>query len=270
MSETQAPYELKIEDKRFKESPSLPATTDSNAVLIMAMQKGYTPDLIKQMMDLSERHEANEARKAYFAALAEFKENLPTIKKNKFNKQFGSWYSGLSSLLDAVNPELGKHGLSISFPTPQQDDKSMTVECKLSHRLGYSESSSIAGPIDSSPVGKESGKAARNPLQNIKSTFTYLRSASCEAVLGMAGTEATADDDGNGAGGANYISVDQQTEINDLIKMVYPLDQGAAFFNWLSVEDTETIPAGMYKKALAALNAAKNQMKSKREPGDET
>ena len=83
MSETQAPYELKIEDKRFKESPSLPATTDSNAVLIMAMQKGYTPDLIKQMMDLSERHEANEARKAYFAALAEFKENLPTIKKNK-------------------------------------------------------------------------------------------------------------------------------------------------------------------------------------------
>ena len=216
MTEKQAPYELKVDDKRFKEeeSPSLPATTDPNAVLIMAMQKNYTPELIEKMMALQERYEANGARKAYNEAVAEFHKDLPPLKKDKFNTQFESWYTSLGVLLATYGPKLGENGLSVSFPTPTQDDKSMTVECRLSHKLGHSESSSMIGPILAGPIGRVSGQSARNPLQDIKTTFTYLRSATCEAVLGVAGSEASSvDNDGNSASGAGKMTPFEGWEI---------------------------------------------------------
>ena len=76
----------------------------------------------------------------------------------------------------------------------------MTVECRLAHRMGHTESISMTAPIDQAAVGKSSGERSRNPIQDIKSTFTYLRSATCEAILGVAGTEGTINDDGNGSG----------------------------------------------------------------------
>lgn len=195
--------ELKIIDKRI---PALPETSvqvegqSNNAVIMMAMQKGYEPDFISKMLDLQERFEKNEARKAFFEAKANFKAEPLLVKKDKHNKFFDSWYTSLGNLLETYNPTLGKHGLSISFPTPEQTDDTMTVECRLSHRMGHSESNSMTAPIDKAAVGKESGKRSRNPIQDIKSTFTYLRAATCEAALGVAGTEGTIDDDGNSAG----------------------------------------------------------------------
>jgi len=194
--------ELKVIDKRMQEGePSLPVATSPNAVVMMAMQKGYTPELIEKMMDLSERHEANEARKAFFEAVALFKAEAPPVKKDMHNKYFDSWYTSLGALLNTYNPVLGKHGLSLSFPVhpTQQTDKTMTAECRLSHRMGHSESISMTAPIDQAAIGKISGQRSRNPIQDIKSTFTYLRSATCEAILGVAGTEGTVDDDGNAA-----------------------------------------------------------------------
>ena len=83
--EDQKPYELKVTDRRpnFEESSNLPAQASPNAVIMMAMQKGYTPELIEKMMLLQERFEANEARKAYHGAIADFAANPPDIEKDK-------------------------------------------------------------------------------------------------------------------------------------------------------------------------------------------
>ena len=69
-------------------------------------------------------HEDNIAKKAFFAAKADFKAEAPRVKKDKYNSFFKSNYTSLGNLLDTYNPVLGKHGLSISFPTPQQTDVS--------------------------------------------------------------------------------------------------------------------------------------------------
>ena len=203
---------LKVIDKRpqFDESPSLPAHASPNAVVIMAMQKGYTPELIEKMMALQERNDANEARKAFFEAVANFKSEAPRVKKDKFNSFFKSNYTSLGNLLDTYNPVLGKHGLSISFPpVPQQEPKTLTVEGRLSHRLGHAESITMSAPVDQAAVGKQSGERSRNPIQDIRSTFTYLRSMICEALLGVAGTEGTVDDDGNGSGDGKMTPYEQ-------------------------------------------------------------
>jgi hypothetical protein len=76
--------EIKVYDRRIPEEASVPARQDSpNAVIMMAMQKGYTPELIKQIMDLQVRYEENEARKAYHNAMSQFKANPPEIGKDK-------------------------------------------------------------------------------------------------------------------------------------------------------------------------------------------
>ncbi|MFH2075438.1 MAG: ERF family protein, partial [Pseudomonadota bacterium] len=237
----------------------------ANAAVMLAMQKGYSPEFIEKMMTLQERFEKNEARKAFFDALANFKAEAPPVKKDAFNRQFNSWYTSLGMLLDTYGPVLGKHGLSVSFPPKQEDEKSMTVECRLSHRLGHTESLSMTGPIDTAPIGKESGRAARNPLQNIKSTFTYLRSATCEAILGVAGTEATENDDGNWAG-TQFITTDQAKEIDKKIKEV-DADR-IKFFAYMGAASVEAILATDYNKAMTALKAKEKSAKTERAKKD--
>ena len=199
MTEPQTPYEMKVIDKRFQEEALVPVSASPNAVVIMAMQKGYTPELIEKMMALQERNDANEARKAYYQAVADFKMNPPKILKDKENSQFSradkkSMYVSLGNLVQTVNPALGQHGLSASWEI-NQAEKLVKVSCKLSHRLGHSETVTMEAPPD------VSGGNAKNPIQQIKSTITYLRAATFEAVTGLAATDdANTDDDGNGSG----------------------------------------------------------------------
>jgi len=202
--------ELKVIDRRpsFEETPNLPAQSSPNAVVIMAMQKNYTPELIEKMMALQERNDANEARKAYYQAVADFKMNPPKILKDKENSQFSradkkSMYVSLGNLVQTVNPALGQHGLSASWEI-NQAEKMVKVSCKLSHRLGHSETVTMEAPPD------VSGGNAKNPIQQIKSTITYLRAATFEAVTGLAATDdANTDDDGNGSGDGKMTPFEQ-------------------------------------------------------------
>ena len=261
--------ELKIIDRRMPDAQVVKEEVTTDIVLV-AMQKGYDPAFIEKMMDLAERNEKAVARRAFYEAVANFKAEAPPVKKDKYNKYFDSWYTSLGNLLETYNPVLGKHGLSISFPTPKQTETTMTVECRLSHRLGHSDSISLTAPIDQAAIGKESGKRSRNPIQDIKSTFTYLRSATAEAILGVTGTEASAeDDDGNAAGESiQYITADQQTDINDKIKE-YAIPE-ADFLSYLAktmkiekIESVETIPAKGYAYALAVFKAKASALSKK-------
>jgi len=206
--EPQTPYELKVTDKRFQEEALVPVSASPNAVVIMAMQRGYTPELIEKMMALQERNDANEARKAYYQAVADFKMNPPKIFKDKENSQFSradkkSMYVSLGNLVQTVNPALGQHGLSASWEI-NQAEKLVKVSCKLSHRLGHSETVTMEAPPD------VSGGNAKNPIQQIKSTITYLRAATFEAVTGLAATDdANTDDDGNGSGNGKMTPFEQ-------------------------------------------------------------
>ena len=234
---------------------------DSNNIVLLAMQKGYSPEFIEKMMELEERNQKNIAKRAYFEDLAAFKAEAPPVKKDSYNKQFNSWYTSLGCLLDTYNPFLGKHGLSISFPILAQSENSMTVEGKLTHRLGHSETISMSGPILQGAIGKLSGERSRNAIQDIKTTFTYLRAAAGEAILGVAGTEGTLDDDGNGAG-QEYITEDQAKTINGLIATK---DVNVVSFveKFLRAETVEKILAKDYNKAINALKQMKPKADNK-------
>jgi len=183
--------------------------------------------------------------------MAKFHQTKPSVKKDKYNKFFDSHYTSLENLLNTYSAPLAEQGLSLSFPAPEQTEKSMSVTCRINHSFGYHEDFKMSGPIDVAAIGKQSGQRSRNPLQDVKSTFTYLRSATVEAALGVAGTNATEDDDGNSAQPEDVISNEQFANLNALIKEV-GADE-ARFVKFMKVSDLDHLPARKYDAAVKSL-----------------
>ena len=188
-----------------------PATTGSvmtpMEMLNAAIERGDSLDRLERLMDLNDRWEKAQAKKAFLEAKARFKASAPTILKDKDNKQYGSKYASIGNVVNTINEALAQHALDADWDFDQSDNR-IKVTCTLRHVQGHEESRSLFGPPDTS--------GQKNPLQQIKSTLTYLKLATFEAVTGIATKEGNVDDDGNSAGN-KVISDEQAEELRTLI-----------------------------------------------------
>lgn len=170
----------------------------------LAVEKNADPDQLLKFMELQERYEAGEARKQYNLAVAEFKSNPVIVTKDKHNTQYDSNYTSIGNLVGTVNAAMSPFGLSARWDIDQASG--IKVTCILSHAAGHSESTSMTAPPD------DSGR--KNPIQQIKSTITYLKVATFEAITGVASSDGNLDDDGNAADQqVERISEEQSLEI---------------------------------------------------------
>lgn len=224
---------------------SIPTATPAT-LLNIAIEKGADLEKLEKLMDLQIKWESNQARKAYNVAMAAFKANLPTVIKDKTNSQYKSKYASEDALLNTINPELSKHGLSASFDFDQNNGV-IKVTCHITHAEGHRESVSLSGAAD--------GSGSKNPLQQIKSTTTYLRKATFEAITGIASSENDSDDDGNGA--VAYISDKQKSTIIDMINDKQADE--AKFCEYMKVDKISEIKESDFNKAMSALRAKKEK-----------
>ncbi len=162
------------------------------AMIERAMVRGASLEQIEKLIDLRDRLEASDARKAYTEAMSAFKAHSIEVMKDKTNKQYASKYVSLGRLVSTVTPFLSQHGLSANWDVDQSQAPAITVTCKMTHKAGHSESVSMTLPPDKS--------GAKNPIQEIKSAITYGKACTFESICGLASTDANVDDDGNGAG----------------------------------------------------------------------
>lgn len=217
--------------------------TSPEAVLRLAISQGAPLEQLEKFMALRERHEANEAKKAFNRAFAAFKAEAVTILKGteiKDGPLKGKYHADLYDVISATTEPLAKHGLTISWKTTKDEKDWMEVTCFLKHDLGHAETESMGGAPDSGP--------GRNAIQARGSTRTYLQRYTALAILGQAAKGA--DDDGKGAG-LPRISTEQACLIEDLIREV-----GAdkpKFLRYLKVASVDDIPAQAFKDAVAAL-----------------
>lgn len=172
----------------------LPSATPAD-LLRIAVQSGADLDRLERLMALQERYEANEARKAFTAAMAAFKAEPLTIFKRKkvgYATREGDFvgysHAELSDVTDAVGPAMGRHGLSYRWDVKQEGGR-INVTCIVTHEHGHSESVTMDAAPDNS------GK--KNAIQQIASSVTYMQRYTLLSVTGM--STKGMDDDGKGA-----------------------------------------------------------------------
>lgn len=185
-----------------------PKNTASNLVVMtpgqlvsQVMQQGGSMDLLamERLMGLQERWDANEAKKAYHAAMAAFKQNPPTILKDKhveFTTTKGTTsydHATIGNVVKQIVASLAEHDLSHSWSTEQLDGGQVAVTCSITHKAGHSESVTLKAGRD------ESG--GKNSIQALGSAITYLQRYTLLAITGLA-VEDGSDDDGRSTDGA--------------------------------------------------------------------
>ena len=176
------------------------AEHDGSTALLALIQRAATDndfsiEKLEKLLDVKERWDAEEARKAYVAALAAFKRNPPALVKSQtvdFSTNKGRTkynYASLGQVASAVASALSEHGLSHSWAVSQEGG-GVAVTCTLTHERGHSESVSITGPED------DTGN--KNGIQQIGSAITYLERYTLMAITGLAAHDQ--DDDGIASG----------------------------------------------------------------------
>lgn len=166
-------------------------------LLRIAVENNADLDRLEKLMQLQERWEANEARKAFVTAMAAFKREPVEIYKRKqvgYKTREGDFvgykHAELSDVTAAIAPAMAKHGLSFDWDIHQTSGL-ITVDCVVTHVMGHSKMVTMSGAPDNS------GK--KNAIQQAASTITYLQRYTLLAATGMS----TKDDDDDGAGGAD-------------------------------------------------------------------
>ena len=235
----------------------LPAPINPMDMIERALETNASPELLDKLLSLQERWEATQARKAFDAAMADAKAEIPTIVKNRevdFTSSKGRTHyrhEDLAEIARTVNPILGKYGLSYRFRTTAHANEPISVTCVVTHRLGYYEENTLVGPPD------ESG--SKNRLQQVASTLSYLQRMTLKASLGLA---ASNDDDGRASGTADdtgeLISEEQAGIIRALAEET-ATDMQKLCELW-KVEAIPDLTTAQFPKAVAALETKKRRM----------
>lgn len=214
-----------------------------------ALARGADLETVRELRSLAVEMDQWQARKAFDAAMAAAKAEIPTIIKNRtvdFTSTKGRTHyrhEDLAEIARTVDPVLAKHGLSYRFRTTSDPNAPVIVTCVVSHRDGHFEENTLAAGRD------DSGN--KNSIQQVGSTITYLQRYTLKAALGLA---ASNDDDGRKAGDApaGTITEDQAEELRSLIVQAAP--DLKKFLDNFGIEDLAELPVLRFSEAKAILN----------------
>lgn len=232
------------------------------AILQQAVLQGASMDMIEKLMALQERHEANEARKAFDQAMADAKAEIKPILKTKkvdFTSQKGRTnydYEDLADVSEIADPILSKYGLSTRFRSVQDGSK-LTIICIVSHRQGHREETALSAHND------DTGN--KNAVQAIGSTATYLQRYTKKIALGLA---ATKDTDGVSPPSDEPKTIDAE-QFRFLKDQIEKAGTTEAKLLWvLQAENLETITQKQFEHAKGVLKKkiANKQAEKTKEP----
>lgn len=235
-------------------------------MLQIAVEQGADLDKLSKLMDLQERWEANEARKAFVAALNAFKAEPPKLSKNKHVSYVSKktqetteyYHATLDQVCNVVGAALAKHNLSYRWETDQLDGGLISVTCILTHTLGHSERVTLKAGRD------ESG--GKNNIQAVGSTVSYLQRYTLLAITGLAAADQ--DDDGKHDGSGDddvSITAEQKEQLIELIRQTNSDTKKLLAFVFPKADppitNLDEIPVARFPDTLAALQRKKAEQK---------
>jgi hypothetical protein len=225
----------------------LPAPSNPMDMLARAIERGVAPETLDKLMALQERYEASQARKAFDAAVADAKAEIPVVGKNAVGHN-NKRYANFAAYASAVDPIISRHGLSYRFRTKQENNQ-IHVTCVLSHRAGHSEENTLSGPADTT--------GSKNAIQAIGSTLSYLSRYALIQALGLAAAE---DDDGMASGSAEETGPITEEQVQVIWKLLEETKTEAdRFCTFFKIQAITELPAASFQKAVNALEAKRRK-----------
>ena len=241
--------EAKLIPEKAKELARTDEATTPAQLLSIAVSQGADLEKMEKLMELQERWEKNEARKAYMVAMNAFKKDPPSLFKN-MEVSYGTTsyrHASLDHVSNEVGAALAKHGLSHHWNTEQLEGGTIRVTCVITHDLGHSESVSLQAGADQS--------GSKNNIQAIGSTVTYLQRYTLLSATGLA--VKGQDDDG---GGADPVEVITEKQVADLECMIDEVGANKnAFLKYLKITELGQLRASSYNEAINALEAKRKK-----------
>lgn len=225
--------------------------SDSRVLMSLIERAATSPEFdvakLQQLLDLKERWDAGEARKAFVAAMAAFKCNPPQIVKDKHvsfqtSKGFTEYdHATLGAMCTAIVKGLSEHGISHSWDVKQTEGR-IHVTCVLTHQLGHCEKVGMHSGADDS--------GGKNSIQAIGSAVTYLQRYTLFSATGLAAMDQ--DDDGTGSDRSHFITDQQAMDLQAKAEEVGVNKEN--FLRFLKVERLADLPASKFNAAIQALN----------------
>ena len=244
---------MEEQNKKVKKQKSIVVSKQSMPAEIIqsAISEGVDLEQLEKLLYMQERWEANEAKKAYNKAMANFKANPPQIDKDKkvgystAKGRVGYSHASLYNVVEKITAELSKYGLSASWRTEQNGH--IKVTCRIAHELGHFEETSLLADADVS--------GAKNSIQAIGSTVTYLQRYTILSLTGLA----THDQDTDGQIQDDKIDGNKVEILNKLIKEL-AVDE-KKFLEYMKVDALDKIPSSEFAKAKMALESKRREKK---------
>jgi len=219
------------------------------AMAQIALESGKV-DQLDKLLDLQLRWDAEQARKAYVRAMADFKSEPIEIAKSKhvsFKTNTGKTeydHAELHDITRILVPKMARHGLSHRWTLSQSNG--ITVECIVTHRDGHSETVAMTAPSDTS--------GGKNAIQAIASTKTYLERYTLLAATGVA-TGGEIDNDGRTYESADDIETITEAQAAELRDIATEANADMAKFLALgNLEKLEDMPVAAFANARKVLN----------------
>lgn len=136
---------IKVEEVK---SDALTINSAPLNLMQIAIQNNASIDVLERLMALKERFDANEARKAYIQAMANFQSKCPIIKRKKEGGKTKEGvvaykYAPIEDMVEQTKELIAECGFSYFLNTPMQVErdgqKGIEVQLTISHIAGHSE-----------------------------------------------------------------------------------------------------------------------------------
>lgn len=213
----------------------------------MAVDKGMPAEQLREFLAARREWEADEARKAYSQAIADFQSKCPIIEKA--DKAHNKQYAALDRIWRTIRPLMDETGLSVVWTANTITEFGLHLEGEIRHRAGHSVPISYDLPMPDKVTGQ-------NAAQQMGSATTYGKRYALCSALGIVTGE---DDDGSAAGGK--INTEQADELVGMLRQCQDWEKVRdGVLEWMKIETLTELP-------ITSLDLVKREIRRKIQEG---
>lgn len=258
--------------EQFGAAPRQPTTPFD--LIQMALQQDVDVAKLESLMEMQKSWLADEAFRAYAAAMNLCQREMPVVVRDKENKHTKTMYAQLETIAAAIRPIYTKHGFSLEFSEaecPMEGHR--RIVCNIQHEAGHQKQFHLDSMLDDAGT---KGATTKTPIQALGSTVSYLRRYLTLMIFNIA----VADEDKDGNAHEPLLSETEitilRTKCHDHVRL--GIEKSAeiletALVKWLSAEQKsdaatfEAVEARMFASAISALDKRQRdfEMKAKQQ-----